>query len=39
LSDLIPFPHDEPAALLVAEIKLGHGGGFGRLLAGRVDRA
>jgi hypothetical protein len=29
---LMPLLHDEPPALLVAEIKFRHGSGFGRLL-------
>jgi hypothetical protein len=28
----MPLLHDEPPALLVAEIKFRHGSGFGRLL-------
>jgi hypothetical protein len=35
---LVSLLHDEPPALLVAEIKLRHGGGFGHLLR-RLDRA
>jgi hypothetical protein len=34
---LIPLLHDEPPALLVAEIKFSNGGDFGRLLIRRLD--
>ena len=31
--------HNEPPALLIVETKLRHGGGLGRLLICRLDRA
>src|SRR2546422_3984596 len=36
-NDLVPFLHDQPPALFVAEIKFRHGSGFGRLLIRRVN--
>jgi hypothetical protein len=34
---LVSLLHDEPPALLVSEVKLRHGGGFGRLLVWRLN--
>ena len=36
---LVSLLHDEPPALLVSEVKLRHGGGFGRLLVRCINRA
>ena len=36
---LVLLLYNESPALLVAEIEFRHGGGFGRLLVGRFDRA
>jgi hypothetical protein len=36
---LVPLLHNEPSALLITELKCCHGGGCGRLLSRRFNRA